>query len=90
MSTRSQVVFDAASPDALSRFWAEALGYRLQDPPGGFETWEDFLTAQGVPEAEWDRASAVRGWTPRSGGSRPWVPLTSAAPCPRGTSTGCG
>lgn len=59
MSTRVQVVFDCADPDRVARFWAEALGYRLQDPPQGFATWEDFLRAQGVPESDWNSASAV-------------------------------
>jgi hypothetical protein len=54
-----QVVFDAASPDRLARFWAEALGYKLQDPPSGFDSWPAFLEARGVPESEWDSASAL-------------------------------
>src|SRR4029453_19374252 len=36
-----QLVFDCKSPDALARFWAEVLGYKLQDPPRGYDTWED-------------------------------------------------
>ncbi len=54
-----QVVIDAASPAALAEFWAVALGYRLQDPPPGYDTWPDFLAASGVPEANWDDASAI-------------------------------
>src|SRR5262245_39964830 len=30
----------APTPTGLAAFWAEALGYRLQDPPKGFESWE--------------------------------------------------
>jgi hypothetical protein len=59
MTTGIQVVFDCADPDRMSRFWAEALGYVLQDPPAGYGTWEEFLTAMGVPEDEWNSASAV-------------------------------
>lgn len=59
MATEFQVTFDAASPGALAQFWAEALGYRLDPPPAGFDTWEAFLVARGVPEDEWDRASAI-------------------------------
>lgn len=59
MSTGIQLVFDTADPGAQARFWAEALHYKLQDPPSGFETWEAFLTAQGIPEAEWNAASAI-------------------------------
>ena len=59
MSTRVQVVFDCADPDRLARFWAEALGYRIPDPPEGHATWPEFLAAQGIPEADWNSASAV-------------------------------
>ena len=54
-----QIVIDAAGPAALADFWAVALGYRVQDPPSGYETWPEFLAASGVPEASWDDASAV-------------------------------
>ena len=43
----------------LARFWAEALHYRIQDPPAGFDSWEAFLKAQGIPESEWNSASAI-------------------------------
>ena len=59
MSVRVQVTFDCADPDRLARFWATALGYRMQDPPHGFATWEDFLRDAGVPEEEWNSASAI-------------------------------
>ena len=38
MATKLQVVFDSTDPDKQSRFWAEALQYRLPDPPGEFAT----------------------------------------------------
>lgn len=59
MATGIQVVFDCADPDRLARFWASVLGYRLQDPPEGYGSWEEFLEDQGVPESEWNSASAV-------------------------------
>ena len=59
MSVRFQVTFDCADPDGLGRFWGSALGYREQDPPDGFDTWEDFLRDAGVPEKEWNSASAI-------------------------------
>lgn len=59
MSTRVQVVFDCADPDRLAHFWAEALGYKLQDPPEGFATWPDFLRTINWPEELMDAASAV-------------------------------
>jgi hypothetical protein len=54
-----QVVFDCAGPDALARFWAEVLGYTLQEPPAGFATWEDWARANAIPEEEWEARSAV-------------------------------
>jgi catechol 2,3-dioxygenase-like lactoylglutathione lyase family enzyme len=59
MATSVQVTFDCADPAALSNFWADALGYRLQEPPEGFASWEAFLTDLGVPEEDWNSASAV-------------------------------
>jgi hypothetical protein len=59
MATGIQLVFDTADPGAEARFWSEALHYKLDDPPPGFDTWEAFLTAQGIPEAEWNSASAI-------------------------------
>jgi catechol 2,3-dioxygenase-like lactoylglutathione lyase family enzyme len=59
MAKKIQVVIDCADPAKLSAFWAHALGYHLPDPPGDFETWPDFLRAQGVPESEFNSASAI-------------------------------
>jgi catechol 2,3-dioxygenase-like lactoylglutathione lyase family enzyme len=54
-----QVTFDAADPAALSRFWAEVLGYQLDEPPPPHATWEEALEAFGVPEHLRNSASAV-------------------------------
>jgi Glyoxalase-like domain len=59
MATGVQVVFDCADPGRLARFWAEALGYKLDDPPAGYQRWEDWLRDQGIPEERWNDASAV-------------------------------
>ena len=54
-----QITFDAADPAGLAAFWADALGYQLQGPPGDFESWEQALEAMGVPPANRNDASAV-------------------------------
>lgn len=54
-----QVVFDCSDPARLSKFYVEALHYKLQDPPAGFDSWEALLKAQGIPEEEWNSASAI-------------------------------
>ena len=63
-----QVTFDAHDPEALSRFWAAATGYVNPPPPGHelepgqdpFDAWHDFLAGAGVPESEWNSASAAQ------------------------------
>ncbi|SCK34185.1 Glyoxalase-like domain-containing protein [Streptomyces sp. WMMB 714] len=59
MARDIQITVDCADPAALSAFWAEALGYRLQDPPPGYDTWDQALEALGVPPEKRNDASAV-------------------------------
>ena len=59
MAHAVQIVFDCANPDRLARFYATALGYKLQDPPQGYASWEEALKAFGVPEEDWNSASAI-------------------------------
>jgi len=60
MTTRDvQITFDCADPGALAEFWAAVLGYQVQPPPPGFDTWEAALAAFGVPESEWNSRSAI-------------------------------
>jgi hypothetical protein len=41
-----QITFDCAEPERLARFWCEVLGYVVPPPPEGFDTWDDFRSAQ--------------------------------------------
>ena len=59
MGAPMQVVFDCANPARLAEFWAGALGYVVQPPPDGFESWDDFLASVGIPEDSWNDRSAV-------------------------------
>jgi glyoxalase superfamily protein len=59
MATPIQIVFDTADPDREARFWAAALGYQLQPPPAGFDSWDAFLEAGGIPRERWNDASAI-------------------------------
>ena len=59
MSTRIQLVFDCADPRAQGAFWAAALGYRTPAPPEGFDDWDDWARAQGIPEEAWNDANAI-------------------------------
>jgi hypothetical protein len=57
MSALFQVTFDCADPASLSRFWVAALDYKLQNPPPGFSSWEEWLRQSDIPEAAWNDVS---------------------------------
>jgi catechol 2,3-dioxygenase-like lactoylglutathione lyase family enzyme len=59
MTRDVQITFDCADPDALATFWAEVLGYQLQPPPQGFDSWDAALLAFGVPREDWNSRAAV-------------------------------
>ena len=54
-----QITFDCADPAALAAFWAETLGYKVQPPPTGFDSWDAALAAFGVPRDQWNSRSAI-------------------------------
>jgi len=59
MARSIQVVFDAEDPVMLADFWALALGYVIQPPPDGFDSWDDWATAMGIPKENWNDARAL-------------------------------
>jgi hypothetical protein len=59
MSREFQVTFDCADPAGLAAFWAEVLGYEVQAPPQGFDSWDAALEAFGVPRDQWNSKSAI-------------------------------
>ncbi|UIJ34204.1 VOC family protein [Allobranchiibius sp. GilTou73] len=59
MTADIQITFDCTNPDRLARFWAAVLGYQLQPPPQGFDSWDAALEAFGVPPQERDARSAI-------------------------------
>lgn len=56
--TDFQITFDAADPKGLGEFWCSALGYRREEPPE-YPTWEEQLTAWGVPSELWNSRNAI-------------------------------
>ncbi len=64
MSKEVQITFDCGDPDALCRFWVEALDYEQQPPPPGFDSWDAFLDSVGVPPDQRNSRSAA---TPKQG-----------------------
>ena len=59
MSRDIQVTFDCADPASLAAFWADVLGYQVQPPPEGFDSWEAALETFGVPKDQWNSRSAI-------------------------------
>jgi catechol 2,3-dioxygenase-like lactoylglutathione lyase family enzyme len=53
-----QVVFDCADPERVARFWAEALGYKLDWEWTDPETVE-YMRSNGLPESEFGSRSAA-------------------------------
>ena len=52
MATPIQLVIDCADPRRLAAFWTDALGYRLEEPPDGAESWQAYWAARGLPPEE--------------------------------------
>jgi len=59
MSKDVQITFDCADPGGLASFWAEVLGYVMQPPPEGFDSWDAALDAWGVPADQRNSRSAL-------------------------------
>ena len=52
MAVKYQLVINCVGhPEALARFWAEALGYVLEPPPPEFASWDDWRRSIGLPES---------------------------------------
>jgi hypothetical protein len=49
-----QVTIDCADPDLMARFWAPVLGYQLEPPPEGLDSWSAYWRSRHVPEEEPD------------------------------------
>ncbi|HMQ66714.1 MAG TPA: VOC family protein [Arachnia sp.] len=59
MTAKFSLTMDAADPLALGEFWALALGYVREPPPAPHATWEETLTAWGLPTERWNDANAI-------------------------------
>jgi hypothetical protein len=70
-----QIVIDAHDPVRLGDFWAKALGYEVEPPPPGFESWPDFAQANDFPKARW----AVGLIDPDGRGPRVFLPTVTDA-----------
>lgn len=59
MAHSVQIVIACENPARMAEFWAGALGYIVQPPPPGFDTWEDFADSMGIPRERRNDISAV-------------------------------
>jgi hypothetical protein len=59
MSENFQVTFDAAGPERLGEFWGKVLGYVMQPPPEGFDSWDAFLDSVDWPVDQRDAMYAL-------------------------------
>jgi hypothetical protein len=73
MAVRYQLVINSVRhPEALARFWAEALGYVLEPPPADFATWDDWRRAVGLPDS-WQGRGTDCIIDPNGEGPRIWI-----------------
>ena len=59
MAHSLQVVFACEDPARLAEFWAGALGYIVEPPPEGYDSWEAFAVAMNIPRERWNDISAA-------------------------------
>ena len=59
MAHSVQITFACDDPARMAEFWAATLGYVVQPPPPGFDTWDDFADSVGIPDMRRNDISAV-------------------------------
>ncbi len=59
MRPKVQVVFDSKDPERLASFYARALGYKLQEPPKPYASWDEAQKDWGIPEEDWHDWAAI-------------------------------
>ncbi len=59
MANSVQIVIACDDPARMAEFWAGVLGYIVQPPPPGFESWDDFADSVGIPVERRNDISAV-------------------------------
>jgi len=53
------LVFDCAEPREFGAFWEAVLDYVEKPPPDGYESWDAYDDAHGMPESERDAGYAI-------------------------------
>ena len=77
MPVRYQLVINCVGhPEALARFWAQALGYVQKPPPSGYATWDDWRRDMGLPESWLGRGTDCI-IDPDGAGPRIWIQVVS-------------
>ncbi|HEX3908997.1 MAG TPA: VOC family protein [Mycobacteriales bacterium] len=52
MAVVPQITIDCIEPARLVPFWCTALGYIVEPPPGGHDSWNEYWRSIGIPEHE--------------------------------------
>lgn len=52
MTVGLQITIDCIEPPRLVAFWCRALGYVVEPPPGGHDSWNAYWRSIGIPEHE--------------------------------------
>ncbi|MGA7924124.1 MAG: VOC family protein [Thermoplasmata archaeon] len=71
MPTKFTITVDCADPERLVRFWTQALGYSIEGPPEGFDSWWAFWKSKGLPDEE-NYAGSDAIADPSGAGPRIW------------------
>ncbi|MGV2854804.1 VOC family protein [Glutamicibacter sp. AGC13] len=82
MENTWQIVIDCARPQAMVRFWAEALRYVPEPAPDGHPTWRAYWQSMGVPDDELPPGTGDEPESlvdPQGGGPRIWFQQVSEA-----------
>jgi hypothetical protein len=52
MTIGVQITIDCIEPGQLVPFWCTALGYVVEPPPAGHDSWNEYWRSIGIPEHE--------------------------------------
>jgi len=73
MSPTWHLTVDCTDSTRLVTFWCEALGYRPEPAPEGWDSWLDYWRAAGIPEEQLEGAENGSGAIVDPEGVRPRI-----------------
>lgn len=73
------LTWDCLDPARMTRFWSMALGYRVAQPPDGFDDWAAYLRTTGVPARELQPPSRANVYLVDPAGAYPGLSFQQVA-----------